>query len=707
CWAFLRNTSIGKEALANTLRKNGVHELIVLSFDGARELDVEAYFKKLWPTAMSKDGCIVFGPSPDGLAVGGELALACMRETFPNCMQYPFGWDYKRTRAVAVWDLEKGAQLVFHSYDWPVSDFIFSRNGQTLATACLDGCIRLFAIASGELVQVIDTEYPIDSLQYFDEKCILGRDITYRYRYFDVSTGRECDSKPIFARAHESCLVSSNRNWAALKSPDSLRLKSLTSAGNERIIEVSQPFAVTFSLDEKLMAVSSSDKNVQIFDVSTGEKCSELKLNYSAEQMMFSADCKRIFAASISGENSFYRLEDGSPSPNIKVQKPISCNAKFVSAYELVDEILISKTENGDTLTRLNLTEKPFALAFSEYETDLAIGGMHGQILVSDVASGDLKFQTRLPDRRRIDAIALSPDGSLVACAQGQTVFLYHTKSGEKVCTFGLPQTNSIRDIAFSPDGNFLAAAEIFGYVFQLSPPDVLETVIVHDHLSVIKSICFSSDSQYLITGSTDKIAKVTELRSGMVISSMLQSGFIDAVSVSGDGFAASLSNIETNLWSLETGKLVRKLEHHGIRYIDVKIDRGVLILFREHYEEGYAVEKFDAGNGKLLGSTFIPKFGKMAASRSGSLIATYSQEYQLTAYDWDTGTRHCPTNVELVDACASIPETGTLVIGTKAGEILVYDENGKVTKSRIATGRDFTALAVSGDGKYCATGYR
>jgi WD40 repeat protein len=60
-------------------------------------------------------------------------------------------------RSAALWDMNENRQIVrLTTHAAPVSDLAFSADGRTLATACLDGAMRLWDVATGQQRQAFD-----------------------------------------------------------------------------------------------------------------------------------------------------------------------------------------------------------------------------------------------------------------------------------------------------------------------------------------------------------------------------------------------------------------------------------------------------------------------------------------------------------------------------------------------------------------------
>jgi WD40 repeat protein len=93
---------------------------------------------------------------------------------------------------------------------------------------------------------------------------------------------------------------------------------------------------------------------------------------------------------------------------------------------------------------------------------------------------------------------------------------------------------------------------------FFAEAQEEIETVIQRGHELAVVSVAASTDSNYVVTGSRDKSAKLWELSSGREVRSFLGHDFsVTSVDISRDGkYLLTGSNDETaRLWEMETGK--------------------------------------------------------------------------------------------------------------------------------------------------------
>src|SRR5438445_13495726 len=110
-----------------------------------------------------------------------------------------------------------------------------------------------------------------------------------------------------------------------------------------------------------------------------------------------------------------------------------------------------------------------------------------------------------------------------------------------------------------------------------------IETVIQRGHELAVVAIAASPDSNYVVTGSRDKSAKLWELSTGREVRSFLGHDFsVTSVDVSSDGkYLLTGSNDETvKLWEVETGKEIFSVNpvHEQIKHVAISPDMKFIV---------------------------------------------------------------------------------------------------------------------------------
>lgn len=170
------------------------------------------------------------------------------------------------------------------------------------------------------------------------------------------------------------------------------------------------------------------------------------------------------------------------------------------------------------------------AIAFSKSGTELFVAGYH-EITVWNPADGSLI--RRIKDvAQRTHAIAVSPDGTLLAVASGtpgrvgESVLL-NAADGTLVRPLGRAG-DEVFDAAFSPDGKRVATAGADRSIRIYDVATGNQERIIENHADWVMAVAWSADNAKIASASRDKTAKVFEAATGNLIAT--HSGHTDAV---------------------------------------------------------------------------------------------------------------------------------------------------------------------------------
>ena len=157
-----------------------------------------------------------------------------------------------------------------------------------------------------------------------------------------------------------------------------------------------------------------------------------------------------------------------------------------------------------------------------------AAGGRANQIFIYHVPSGELV--TRLTDdvllkdklyakrgvahRDMTYALAFSPDGTLLASGSYREIKLWRRPANVQKSTFTLTSPKPVEILATSGDGKWLASAD-GNTIKLLDATSGKEARTLTGHTNAVTSLQFSPDSTKLLSGATDKAAKVWNVADG------------------------------------------------------------------------------------------------------------------------------------------------------------------------------------------------
>ncbi|KAF5858595.1 hypothetical protein ETB97_003988 [Aspergillus alliaceus] len=228
--------------------------------------------------------------------------------------------------------------------------------------------------------------------------------------------------------------------------------------------------SVAFSLDGKVVASSSDDKTVKLWDTKTGAELQTFKGHLSS-------------VASVAFSPGGQMVASGSDDNTVKVWDT-------KAGAEL-------QTPNGHS----SLVS---SVAFSPDRQVVASGSYDNTVRLWDTRTG-AELQTLKGHSSWVRSVAFSPDGQMVASgSDDNTVKVWDTKTGAELQTLK-GHSSWITSVAFSPDGQVVVSISHNSTIMLWNTMTGVELQNLKDHSPWVGSVAFSPDGQ--VPGSHDDTA--------------------------------------------------------------------------------------------------------------------------------------------------------------------------------------------------------
>ncbi len=253
--------------------------------------------------------------------------------------------------------------------------------------------------------------------------------------------------------------------------------------------------------------------------------------------------------------------------------------------------------------------------AFSPDGAWVAAGGGDGVVRVIELKTGstlpappDHSSFCGSPDASHDVGVLFAPDGRHLATACGFAAYVWDTRTWALVSHF--PDGQPVQRLAFSPDGHLLATGGNRGYASVFSVVDgtrvaripvdevaldirfsadgryltvgsggttergraivwsrqINRVVREIEHAGMVHSAALSADGRLALTGSSDGVAKLTDVEMGTTVATVRHQQNVEAVAFSPDGsrFATGSADGTARIWTVPDAGEVRELRHNA-----------------------------------------------------------------------------------------------------------------------------------------------
>ena len=440
----------------------------------------------------------------------GDVMLGAQRAIFtPDGTKLVSSSTGFETEAI-LWDVENGRTLgSFAGHGDTINDLAFSPDGRLLATVSSDVTIKVWDVEAKQALQTITGHSKqANSIAFSPDGTML------------VSTSWDGTTRIWSTASKEAVAMPSPTQAPAGPTMTPVPLSDLAiSAENASQVKQASSLAqggeeVAFSPDGRFLAVAGHE--LVVYDAETGQQVRKIGRGNSGG-ITFSPDGRTL--AAIMGEVKLFDVTTGAELHTLLGTR---------TSTSAASGCFLAFTPDGGTL----------AVVVSEV------------VKLFDVESG---IETGLIIARGSNAIAISPDGRLLASGAWDSLSLWDTATGQQVRILG-DRFASAHRLAFSPDGSILVSTGTGEEPIQLwNVESGRQLRNWQGHTDTINSLAFSPDGRLLVTASSDLTIKVWDVTTGQELQTLVgHTGQVSGVAFSADGatLASTTWNGPTLLWN-------------------------------------------------------------------------------------------------------------------------------------------------------------
>jgi len=435
--------------------------------------------------------------------------------------------------------------------------------------------------------------------------------------------------------------------------------------------------AVSFSPDGKIIAIASSNSQIQLWRIVDSKKiftCND-QSGWTVRSVAFSHDGKMFASGSTDGTVRFWEADTG------KCLKVLREHSRGV-----------------------------LAVAFSPDGSTLASSSYDDTIMLWDVLTGEC-IKVLREHSSWVFEVAFSPDGqTLISSSDDFTLKLWDINSGLCIKTFE-GHTGSVGSVAFSPDGRIVASCSYDKTIklWDIATGNCTNTMVGHGDWVI--SVHFSPDGNMLASGSSDGTLRLWDIKTGNCRQTLMgHTAGISSVKFStvGDLLASGGFDQAVKLWDVVSGQCLMTLQghHKTVRSIAFNTTDGTLTSLGENYtikswniETAQCIKILQANKGWI---------GTVAFSPGGETFVSNSKDKIVRL--WDVGTGQChnilPGNKVWMSSFAFSPDGNIVAGGGTDGTITFWNiQDGKHLKTQEGDDNLIIAINFSSTGSLLGTG--
>jgi RNA polymerase sigma factor (sigma-70 family) len=357
---------------------------------------------------------------------------------------------------------------------------------------------------------------------------------------------------------------------------DPLPAGALARLGAVRFRHEGEAQSLAFSPDRKLLAASSGDGCIHLWDTATGREVRRVRTARgfaSTPAIAFAPDGRRLASLDGTGVGALWDVGTGQSLVPFGVPTGEGIVGRLPFRFTPDGKTLLApraRDEQGADVAAIDaasgkelrhfaaLPGRVVALAVSSDGRTVAVGTSEPSVQLWDLARGTLLRRLACQEAPSADALAFSPDGTVLASADAGAICLTEVGTGKEVGR--LPAAGERAEyVCFTPDGNTLVSDGKGCKVRVWDVPGRKQRRELDGRMWVGRSIALAPDGKTVALGTVYCAIRQWDVASGKELFAEFagHDGRITAVAFSPDGrlLASGDDNLQTRLWDPATGQ--------------------------------------------------------------------------------------------------------------------------------------------------------
>ena len=316
------------------------------------------------------------------------------------------------------------------------------------------------------------------------------------------------------------------------------------------------------------------------------------------------------------------------------------------------------------------------------WQADLKSTNLHNV----NFQNADLSKSVFLETSSNFTAIAISPDGKILAAGDDDGVIRLWKIDDNQQILFIKAHQNSINTLSFSPDNQLLASggADFNIKCWNITNSELIQSFPAHtDRVFLVKFL----DDINIVTASYDETLRLCNIETGNSVQAICGQGMkLTAIALHPDGETVATVNInqEIRLWNIFSGKRLRKIKaNHNCHITALAFNHTGNILATGSASADATIKLWDIKDGDCLltfsGHSLVIK--SIDFSPDDKILATGSADNTIRLWNVDDGKCYqiLQNHTDEVSQVAFSPDSKILVSNSYDQSIKIWDiDKGK-----------------------------
>ena len=475
-------------------------------------------------------------------------------------------------RTVKIWDIQTGKLIrTLSGHSSGVYGVRFHPKNNTLLSSSTDGSIRVWNLTSGATTQTLRPGVAgvrrLDVSSDGKMVAVIAGNNTY---LFELSSG-----KVLFTLSgHTSTVtdVSFHTNTTVVASSSSDKTIKLWNTTTGKLIRTLSGHAsgvnsIAFRANSDQLASGSSDRTVRTWNTSTGATLRTFSGHtLPVGTVAFRLDGAYVLSGSNGSSVREWDVQQGklrrSITAYLRGQKSVTYhpNGKTLAYASELKDILLWDTLTGAVKSTLKgHTNAVWSIAYSPDGKSLASFGHFAEMIVWDVATLQKRFSVK-SNWPSVQSVNFSPDSQHLAyTANGTEVHIVDAYTGKlKLSLKGHPKIPNV--VQYNPVGRTIATGASDNHIRIWSTFSGSLLATLKGHTAKISKLSYSPDGKTLASVAEDKSVKLWSTATGKLLRTLKQSGATGGLAFSPDGAILAVGAQGTEMYNTSNWTLLRTL---------------------------------------------------------------------------------------------------------------------------------------------------